>query len=279
MAIPSTTNALVLPGNLRFSAGGLPVGDLTGAVLKTIVDNGNDTYNITFQDADGAAGTVTVSATGGGAGASITSGTADPTGGSGGDAYLQVDASSVLQSIWRNVSGTWTEYTLPAGGGGVALSDDAPRSVSTGANAAGTATDASRRDHHHQVPAATTTQAGISERATDAETRTGTSTSRVITPANLTAGMDNRASDVAPAAPTSVASSGTSTDFSRGDHAHIQEGGGTADGTVLNGNGAPAGNSGKDGDTYRDDERVRSWYKKVVWRVECCSIHTGPSRH
>ena len=72
----------------------------------------------------------------------------------------------------------------------LALSDTAPRSVSTGANDAGTATDASRRDHHHQVPAATTTQAGISERATDAETRTGTSTTSVVTtPANLTAGL------------------------------------------------------------------------------------------
>ena len=33
------------------------------------------------------------------------------------------------------------------------------------------------------------------------------------------------------------------------------------DGTVLNGNGAPAGNSGKDGDTYRDDESG-AWHKK-----------------
>ena len=34
------------------------------------------------------------------------------------------------------------------------------------------------------------------------------------------------------------------------------------DGTVLNGNGAPAGNSGKDGDTYRDDVSG-AWYKKA----------------
>ena len=88
------------------------------------------------------------------------------------------------------------------------LSDTAPRSVSTGANAAGTATDAARRDHHHQVPAATTTQAGISEHATAAETRTGTSTTRTITAAGLTAGLDNRASDDAPVAPASTADRG-----------------------------------------------------------------------
>ena len=51
-------------------------------------------------------------------GATITSGTADPAGGSAGDAYIQVDASSVIQSIWRNVAGTWTEYTLPAAAAG-----------------------------------------------------------------------------------------------------------------------------------------------------------------
>ena len=34
------------------------------------------------------------------------------------------------------------------------------------------------------------------------------------------------------------------------------------DGTVLNGNGPPAGNSGKNGDTYRDDA-TGSWYKKA----------------
>ena len=176
-----------------------------------------------------------------------------------------------LEPTTLGTSGTSTDFSRSdhahpegTGGAGVTLSDDAPRSVTTGANAAGTATDAARRDHHHQVAAATTTQAGISERATDAETRTGTSTTRVITPSNLTAGLDNRASDDSPEAPTSVAAAGTSTDFSRSDHSHVQEGtggDGDADGTVLNGNGVPAGNSGKDGDTYRDDE-TGAWYKK-----------------
>ena len=51
----------------------------------------------------------------GGSGSSITSGTADPTGGADGDAYVQVDGSDEVQSIWRNISGTWTEFTIPLG--------------------------------------------------------------------------------------------------------------------------------------------------------------------
>ena len=50
------------------------------------------------------------------------------------------------------------------------------------------------------------------------------------------------------------------------DHRHVASGGGgdggDADGTVLNGNGAPANNTGKNGDTYRDDE-TGAWYKKA----------------
>ena len=53
-----------------------------------------------------------------GSGAAITSGTTDPSGGSDGDAYVEVDTSSVIQSIWLRASGAWTEYTLPAGGAG-----------------------------------------------------------------------------------------------------------------------------------------------------------------
>ena len=52
----------------------------------------------------------------GGAGSSITSGTADPTGGAAGDAYVQVDVSDEIQSIWLNEAGTWAEYTIPAAG-------------------------------------------------------------------------------------------------------------------------------------------------------------------
>lgn len=46
-------------------------------------------------------------------GASITVGTADPTGGSDGDAYVQADASDIVQGIWLNSGGTWAEYSLP----------------------------------------------------------------------------------------------------------------------------------------------------------------------
>ena len=68
-----------------------------------------------------------------------------------------------------------------------------------------------------------------------------------------------RASDVDPVN-TDTAGPGTSAKFTREGHDHGITGG--ADGTVLNGNGAPAGNSGKDGDTYRDDE-TGAWYKKA----------------
>ena len=160
MATPASTNAAILPGNLRFSAGGIYVADLIGTFIKSVTAAGL----VTYQDANGVeqtrqlavggsaitggtadptggsagdayiqingsdqvtalwwndSGTWTeyaITGSGGGSGASITSGTADPTGGSAGDAYLQVDSSDVLQSIWRNVSGTWTEYALPSGG-------------------------------------------------------------------------------------------------------------------------------------------------------------------
>ena len=212
MAVPATTNAAVLPGNLLFSAGGLKVEDLIGAFIKSVTAGGL----VTFQNASGVESTVQLTAAGGGA--TVTSGTPDPTGGSAGDAYLQVSASDVLQSVWLNEAGTWAEYTLAQAG--ITLSDTAPRSVSTSANAAGTDTEASRRDHHHQVPAATTTQAGIIETATAAEVRTGTATTRAVTPSGLTAGLDDRAADGDPLPPATQAAPGSSTDFSREDHVH-----------------------------------------------------------
>ena len=38
-----------------------------------------------------------------------------------GDIYLQLDASDVVQAIWVNVAGTWTEYPVPAGSGSSAI--------------------------------------------------------------------------------------------------------------------------------------------------------------
>ena len=58
MATPSSANALVLPGNLRFSAGGLPVTDLTGAIVKSITTGGLATVQL----ADGTEGTVQLTA-------------------------------------------------------------------------------------------------------------------------------------------------------------------------------------------------------------------------
>ena len=107
-------NAAILSGDLRFSAGGVRVGDLIGAFVRTASVSSN-TLTLEVQNADGTFEDVTFTpAGGGGGGSSITSGTADPSGGSSGDAYIQINTSSVITAIWENVSGTWTEYTLPA---------------------------------------------------------------------------------------------------------------------------------------------------------------------
>ena len=52
----------------------------------------------------------------GGGGGSLTQGTADPTGGSDGDAYIQTNASNAVQSLWLNSGGSWSEYTIPSDG-------------------------------------------------------------------------------------------------------------------------------------------------------------------
>ena len=93
-----------------FPGAGVETSAILGAFVKSITPDGVATVQL----ADETETTVTLTASGGGA--TITSGTADPTGGSAGDAYLQVDASDVVQSIWLNVMGTWTEYTIPTAG-------------------------------------------------------------------------------------------------------------------------------------------------------------------
>ena len=185
-------------------------------------------------------------------------------GGTGGAALSDDDPADV----GTTAAGTGTESSRDdhvhggGTGGGVTLSDDDPRSVSTGANSEGTATDASRRDHHHQVVAATHTVQGIVELATGVETIAGTNTTRATTPFDVDAALTDRASDDTPVN-TAAAAAGAGTDFARDDHDHgIDVSGGAGDGTVLNGNGAPAGNSGENGDTYRDDESG-AWYKKA----------------
>ena len=112
------------------------------------------------------------------------------------------------------------EANHPEGGGGgetTPLSDDTPES--TGGADAGVGTDASRGDHVHNVPNATTTLRGISEKATGGEATTGTNNEAHMTPLRVSQVFTNRAGDadpVAPAAPTV----GTSTNFSREDHGH-----------------------------------------------------------
>ena len=80
-------------------------GDLGGVFVKSVTADGL----VTYQDASDDEQTAQLSV---GSGGSASAGTADPTGGSAGDVYLQVDSSDVLQSLWLNELGTWAEYTL-----------------------------------------------------------------------------------------------------------------------------------------------------------------------
>ena len=136
---------------------------------------------VTYQDANDIEQTVQL-ATGSGGGANFSSGTADPSGGADGDAYIQVNGASEVQSIWLNDSGTWEENTLPAGpagpagavgpagpagadGAGTALYDADPETVrGTGADA-GTSASASRGDHQHNLADGAVVQAKISDGA------------------------------------------------------------------------------------------------------------------
>ena len=130
----SGSYAVVIPGDLAFGAGGLDGQFLifsdwsatpTAAYTANTIIKHSSAIWIALT-APGAADEPGVAAvwkkitdqTGAGGGASITAGTADPTGGSDGDAYIQADGSDEIQAIWRNASGTWNEYTIPAGGTG-----------------------------------------------------------------------------------------------------------------------------------------------------------------
>ena len=53
MAVPSSTYAAQLPGNLRFSAGGMSVDFLLGTFIKSVA-SANGVFTLTFQNADGA---------------------------------------------------------------------------------------------------------------------------------------------------------------------------------------------------------------------------------
>ena len=107
----------------------------------------------------------------------------------------------------------------PSGGGGetTPLSDETPES--TGGADAGVGTSASRDDHVHNVPNATTTLRGISEKATGGEATTGTNNEAHMTPLRVSQVFGDRAGDADPEA-TATPTVGTSTNFSREDHGH-----------------------------------------------------------
>ena len=165
-----------------------------------------------------------------GGGAAITSGTADPSGGAAGDAYIQVDASSVIQSLWRNIAGTWTEFTIPTGGG---------FTLRTGSAAPGTALGESgdwylRTSNGQFYEKVSTTWHGryTSVGLSDADPEpTGTASAGTATAAaradHVHAGL--ALSDDAPE-DVGTAAAGTSTDAARSDHVH---GGGTGGGVTL----------------------------------------------
>ena len=161
---------------------------------------------------DDTANTLTISATGGG----------------GGGISLEDarDAIAAMLTEGDNITITYVDDGDNAGtititaSGGVVLSDDDPVSVSTGRELVkATATDASRRDHHHQVTAASTTQRGAIELATGNEARSGTDNVRAMTPLRVEQVLVDKASDVDPLDVGST-SIGTSTNFARGDHEH-----------------------------------------------------------
>ena len=145
---------------------------VTGAIAITSVSVVGSTLTIEYKDDSDVAQTASLTS---GAGTSITSGTADPTGGSAGDLYVQVNAAAVVQAIWENIADTWTEYTI------LQLTNTAPRSVSTGANSAGDSPDAAHRNHHHQAPASSSIIHGLVELSTNAEgLETGDSTHAIV---------------------------------------------------------------------------------------------------
>ena len=94
------------------------VEDLGGLLVKSISTSGE----VIYQDANDDEQTAQLSL---GSGAAITEGTADPSGGAAGDAYIQRNTSNVIVSIWLNIADSWTEYTLPQGGAGT-ISTSAP---------------------------------------------------------------------------------------------------------------------------------------------------------
>ena len=114
MAVPAGgTPSEVQTGDTVHALGGMSVDFLIGSFVKSVSGAGV----VTYQDSAGTETTAQLASGGG----SVTSGTGNPTGGNAGDIYLQLSAGNVVQAIWVNVAGTWTEYPVPAGSGNSAI--------------------------------------------------------------------------------------------------------------------------------------------------------------
>ena len=190
---------------------------------------------------------------GGGGGFTLRYGAGVPAGGLGadGDWYLRTSEGRWYQKV----SGTWHgRYAPPAlsdvaplatstsadeGSGlassredhihvGLVVTDTAPEDADGTAADAGTSPMAARADHVHEVPSATTSAEGISERATGDEARAGTDTTRHMTPQRVSQVFTDRAGDATPE-DVGTADTGTATNFSREDHVHGGGGGGGPD--------------------------------------------------
>ena len=226
-AVSSGTTWIAAPGDLAFNLGGVKGRWLIfedwetsrNYTLNTVLKHSGALWVALADPAAGnepgvhAAWEKITDQTGTGGGLSLTAGTANPTGGSDGDAYLQVDTSvpAEIQAIWRNVSNTWTPYALPVGadgadgatgpagadgaagpagaagqdGAGTTLSNATPQTVIGSGGDDGSSSDASKGDHQHHLADGAVTQAKLS----DGSVHTSKVADGAITAAKLAAGV------------------------------------------------------------------------------------------
>ena len=120
MAVPAGGSpALILPGDIAFLAGGLPITDLTGVFVKSVSATGL----VTYQNAAGVEQTAQLSV---GSGATITTSFVDPIDGSEGDLHFKVDALGMILSIWFRSNIQWAALGLPGQDGTVLNGNGAP---------------------------------------------------------------------------------------------------------------------------------------------------------
>ena len=141
------------------------------------------------------------------------------------------DTAGSIEFDLEDASGARTTATISKTGGGgggegmaTPLSDDVPAAAGAAAGAAGTGTEASRDDHRHNVPNASTTVRGISEKATGGEATAGTNNEAHMTPMRVSQVFADRAGDAAPQnVGPAAAAVGTATKYSREDHVHSED--------------------------------------------------------